>query len=433
MTIQSIYNLITTSNGKLTAIYPALLAVINNVAYYLEDLSSVTCTKLMQLFNSMSSPSFLLSNDTNHNLLRSLLESMNSILEHQLKSELFLPRDHDGMTVTEHVSGNPKLVAAILRNRKRFEALRNFTLESGREEIERRNQRKKDAGASSDIESTRSSVDSLRSPAASHSRPTALSNVPEEDGTFTIGDEDDDSDEERQTPSHSDPSENPSRASSVSNVEDAVPTQLRGMSEKARGKMPAGMQNFSRQNSITSLSGYSMSGPSQSGQFEPTAQWIDSWLPELPLHTMLTTIQQVSAMVPREALVSDSASPETLRKISQIKLVGVDVSPIRVHSFEWSPLALGWYESLIWSFIFSSEMQVSRGTVGIWNGTAIKLFRVQETAPEGPTLTSPRGAVDAVGSNIVSRIGSINLRGPQAQSPTSGAGPGGSVPLGGRN
>lgn len=388
----------------------------------------------MQLFNSMSSPSFLLSNETNHNLLRSLLESMNSILEHQFKSE-FLANSIISKLATNYISGNPEFVAAILRNRKRFEALRNFTLESGQEEIERRNRRKKDTRGSSDIESTRSSVESLRSPTAGHSRPSALSNVPEEDGTFTIGDEEDDSDEERRTPSHSDPSENPSRASSVSNVEDAVPTQLRGMSEKARGKMPAGMQNFSRQNSMTSLSGYSTSGQSQSGQFEPTAQWIDSWLPELPLHTILTTIQQTSALVSREALQADVASPDTLRKISQVKLVGVDVSPVRVHSFEWSPLALGWYESLIWSFIFSSEMQVSRGTVGIWNGTAIKLFRVQETAPEGPTLTSPRGAVDAVGSNIVSRIGAINLRGPQAQaqSPTSGGSSGSSALLGGRN
>jgi hypothetical protein len=32
-------------------------------------------------------------------------------------------------------------------------------------------------------------------------------------------------------------------------------------------------------------------------------------------------------------------------------------------------------------------------------------------APSGPTLSSPRGAVDAVGSNIVSRIGNLNLRG----------------------
>ena len=84
---QSIYSLITTSQGKLTAIYPALLAVINNVAAYLEGLSAPTCSKIMQLFNSMSSPSFLLANDTNHGLLRSLLEAINTIVEHQYSSK----------------------------------------------------------------------------------------------------------------------------------------------------------------------------------------------------------------------------------------------------------------------------------------------------------------------------------------------------------
>lgn len=184
------------------------------------------------------------------------------------------------------------------------------------------------------------------------------------------------------------------------------------MSEKARGKLPAGAATFRRQNSTASLASNSGSTYSGTGGFEPTVQWLDSWLPELPLHTMLALIQQLSAIIPRQALVSDSPSPAVLNKIRGVRLVGVEPSPIRVHTFEWSPLALGWYESLLWSFIFSSEMQVAKGTVGIWNATAIKLFRVQETAPEGPTLTSPRGAVDAVGSNIVSRIGAINLRGP---------------------
>lgn len=397
--IQSIYSLIATSQGKLTAIYPALLAVINNISPYLEGLSAPTCSKIMQLFNSMSSPSFLLANETNHDLLSSLLESMNSIVEHQYKK-------------------NPEFVYAILENRKRFEALRSFTLESGQEEIERRNQRRKETGGGLDpLEptSTRSSVESLRSPTTPQSRLPTLSNVPEEDDTFAIGEDEDDSDEEaRPTPAPSSPSENPSRAPSVaSQLEDDVPRQLRGMSEKARGKMPAGARNFSRQNSTTSLASHSpVAGQPPSGtSFEPTAQWIDSWLPELPLHTSLTLIQQLTALIPRQALISGVSSPSTLTKIQEVRLLGVEPSLIRVHSFEWSPLALGWYESLLWSFIFSSEMQISKGTLGIWNATAIKLFRVQETAPEGPTLTSPRGAVDAVGSNIVSRIGSINLRG----------------------
>ncbi|KAE8446172.1 hypothetical protein EG329_012397 [Mollisiaceae sp. DMI_Dod_QoI] len=394
--IHSIYNIITTSQGKLTAIYPALLAVINNIAAYLENLSASGASKLLQLFASMSSPGFLLANDSNHNLLQSLLESMNAIIEHQYIK-------------------NPNFVYAVLRNSKRFEALRSFTLESGQEEIERRNRRRKeslrDPGDLS--ESRRGSADSIRSPIASHSRAPALSDVPE-DGTFAIGDDEDDDeeDDDRPTPAESTPTEQPSRASSVSSsIDDAVPTQLRGMSEKARGKMPAGMPSFSRQNSTTSLSSYTTGHFSTNGSFEPTADWIESWLPELPLHTILTLIDQLSSLLAEQRSATDHPSTSILRSIQSAKIAGIEPSLIRIQYFEWSPLSLGWYESLLWSFVFTAEMQVAKGTVGVWNGTGIKLFRVETVAPTGPSLSSPRGAVDAVGSNIVSRIGNLNLRG----------------------
>jgi hypothetical protein len=90
---QQIYNIITTSQGKLTAIYPALMAVINNIAAHLENLSASVSSKILQLFSSMSSPGFLLANDSNHDLLRSLLESMSAIIEHQyISKSRFLPR-----------------------------------------------------------------------------------------------------------------------------------------------------------------------------------------------------------------------------------------------------------------------------------------------------------------------------------------------------
>lgn len=122
--------------------------------------------------------------------------------------------------------------------------MRSFTLESGQEEIERRRQRRKerlnDPAELQLLESRRASVDSIRSPSTSHQRAPALSDVPE-DGTFAIGDDDDDDtdEEHRPTPEESTPTEQPSRANSIaSSIDDAVPTQLRGMSEKARGKMP---------------------------------------------------------------------------------------------------------------------------------------------------------------------------------------------------
>lgn len=394
--LHSIYSLITTSQGSFAAVYPALLAVINNIAPHIEGLSAAGSAQLMHLFSSMSSPSFLLANETNHTLLHSLLESINSTVEHKYRQ-------------------NPELILAIVKNKKRIEALRTFTLESGQEEMERRNRRRKDAGNpgdSFDLGSVRSSVDSARSPPPTLSRTPTLEGVPE-DGTFAIGDDDEeDSDDDLQpTPAPSTASENQSQASSAANVDDAVPIQLRGMSEKARGKMPAGARSFSRQNSTTSLGAQSSSGQTHGGAFEATAQWIDSWLPELPLHTVLTVIRQVSSLVPQQSAGREASPSDVVRRVQEIDLVGIEPSPPRVHSFEWSQPALAWYESLLWGVVFTSEMHIAKGTMGIWNGTSIKLFRVQETAPEGPTLTSPRGAVDAVGSNIVSRIGQINLRG----------------------
>lgn len=117
-----------------------------------------------------------------------------------------------------------------------------------------------------------------------------------------------------------------------------------------------------------------------------------------------------------------AAALETIR---ETEVRGIEPSPIRVHLFEWSPLSLGWYESLLWGFVFAQEMLVAKGTAGVWNHTSIRLFRVQEAAAQAPSLMQPRGAVDAVGSNLVQRIGSLNLRGAATQATQRGTGNGG--------
>ena len=401
--IVTIHTLITGSKGKLDAIYPALLAVINNVAPSLENINALSALKILQLYARMSSPSFLLANETNHDLLSSLLEAINSIVEHKY---------------TE----NPKFIAALLKHRSRFEALRSFTLESGQEEIERLARRRKELAESDDASNSPSrperggSTDSQRMTSLVQS-PT-LSNVPE-NSAFTIGDDEDDS--EGDEPSNAPPtmsnapsSTAHSRTPSVaSSIDDAVPTQMRGMSERARGKMPAGAPSFSRTNSMNSVNSHMTASHHT---FAPSPHWvrpaplsevkantfqIDSWLPTLPLHTILTLYA-----------FSDGADPPISLPST------IEPNPPRTYSFEWSPLSMGWYESLLWSFVCASEMALERGSVGVWNGTAIRLFKVEKEASRGPSLMQPRGAVDAVGSNIVQRIGGLSLRG-SAASPTS--------------
>ncbi|KAL8913730.1 MAG: hypothetical protein Q9172_007217 [Xanthocarpia lactea] len=394
--IISIHSLITTSKGKNDAIYPALLATINNTAPYLQDLKASSSTNLIQLFASMSAPSFLLANETNYALLQSLLESINAIIEHQYSS-------------------NRIFVRTLLKARRRFEALRSFTLESGREELERLNRQKKESadGANELSSPTRSirngSFDTMRSPQSV--RTPSLSNVPEEGGTFTIGgDEDSEEEDEREplvTPSHPSSSNHnshtPSRSSSI---DEPLPTQLKGMSEKARGKMPATQTAFSRHSSSTSLNSHPAAIVSPNVGFTPSPLWIESWLPNLPLHTILTLLASSSN-------TSTSIPPKSLP-------AAIDPSPPRVHLFSWTPMSLGWYESLLWGFIFASEMMVQKGTVGVWNGSNIRLFRVEQAAASGPSLMKPMGAVDAVGSNLVQRIGRMGVKG-DAAAPAGGS------------
>ncbi|RAH77634.1 hypothetical protein BO86DRAFT_370229 [Aspergillus japonicus CBS 114.51] len=419
--IISIHTLITASKGQLTAVYPALLAIINNVAAHVEHLSPASCSKLLQLFSSMSAPSFLLANETNHVLLASVLESINSILEHQF-------------------TNNSYLVYSILKNRRRFEAVREFTLESGQQEIERQNERRKSGGnefAASPVLSP--TEEDTQAPSGARA---SLGRIPEENSPFAIGgDDSDDEGEAQKSPAHdvSSVSSVPtSRRQSISSiVDESVPLQLRGMSEKARGKMPAGQPTFSRQNSMTSQSSISAAFLASSTGFTPTATWLESWLPELPLHTILTIISAIMPHVPESAFQSAS-SPETRTLITNlptfveepmVQVIVSEPSPVRVHSFEWSALSMGWYESLLWGFIFSSEMVVGSasgatpGTVGVWNGTGVKLFRVQEAAAQGPTLLAPKGAVDAVGSNLVQRIGNLSLRRSSTQDSQSNSRP----------
>ncbi|TKA79901.1 hypothetical protein B0A49_01103 [Cryomyces minteri] len=291
--ITSVLALITASNGKVDAIYPALLAIINNIAPYIQNLERATSNKLLDLFKSLSSPRFLLASETNHTLLLSLLEAMNAIIEHQYNK-------------------NAQFLRALLSKKKDFQALRDFTLESAHEEIDRQTRfRKEHAGETSSLTSpTRtSSIDSLRSPTAT--RVSSLSNVPEETGAFAIGDDDSDEDDMiRPTPSHSSAqSASTSRAASISSsVDNALPMQLRGMSEKARGKMPLGQPSFARQNSTASLSSMSAATLMMDGSFSPTPEWIESWLPELPLHTILTVLSQLPPHLPSQRPATDSMS-----------------------------------------------------------------------------------------------------------------------------
>jgi len=314
------------------------------------------------------------------------------------------------------MKANPTFIYAVVRSQKRFHALRDFIEEGGQSELDNIAAARKQAEEETRIRSPlmRQSMESMRSPTR---RPPSLRDVPEEGGNFSIGedDSDDEGTETRSTPAPSISSRNHSRAPSIASiaetVEDAVPLQLRGMSEKARGKLPAGQDTFSRHSSSASLSSLAITTTqSYPGMFEPDFDWMLTWLPDLPMQTILTLIDQLNTKLPPHVIGSASACIQAIRRT---EIQDLERSPVRVHLFEWSPLSLGWYESLLWSFIFSFEVQTAKGGPGVWKGTQIRLFKVHEMAPQGPTFMAPQGAVDAVGSTLLSKMQGLNLRGLQ--------------------
>ena len=176
------------------------------------------------------------------------------------------------MTLTLGVE-NRRFIDAVMKSRRRFEALRDFTVEGALAEVDRMTMERKDAGELTGIRSPvrNTSLDSVRSPTSARSPP--LGNVPEH-SAFTIGydeDEEDESAEGISTP----------QSTSTSVMEDAVPMQGRSMSEKARGKQPIGQSAFSRttsrNTSSTSLSTLPQVSTSQT-TFTPTNEWVSASL-----------------------------------------------------------------------------------------------------------------------------------------------------------
>lgn len=187
----------------------------------------------------------------------------------------------------EPVEANRRFVEVIVRSRKRFQALRDFSIEGAVAEIDRRAQEMKDrnvnlstAAMGSDVRNPvrKGSVESSRSPPGPQS--PRLRDLPE-NGVFAIGEDDEDENESRYS------TRLPQSTESMS-VEDAVPLQSRSMSDKARGKQPVGQTTFSRSTSrntstaslpsLNTVTQASTVSPSTSSQFpfRPSVEWVCS-------------------------------------------------------------------------------------------------------------------------------------------------------------
>lgn len=83
---QSVYTLFKASKGRNEHLFPALLNIIKNVSPYQMNLQRATTSKIMSLFDALSAPGYI-QNDADGVMLRSLLQGIQAVLDHQARRE----------------------------------------------------------------------------------------------------------------------------------------------------------------------------------------------------------------------------------------------------------------------------------------------------------------------------------------------------------
>ncbi|OLL26340.1 Ubp5-interacting protein ftp105 [Neolecta irregularis DAH-3] len=307
--IISIYRLIAGSKGSLKPLYPSMLLSISNIAPYVTNISKESSTKLLNLVTSISAPGFILAEEGNYLLLMHVLDIFNRILEAQLPQ-------------------NPWLVSLIVRNHERFEALRDFTLDGALLEIEKIKNSQNDIAT----KGVTSSIDS---------KDTIATGIPAnqlEPSSSAFSVVDDDGDKSLLPQEHSSSLPASSSLQSQESLQVVLPAHGRFLSEKARGKLPEGAGPRSPESDVVSLAFRTCKASGTSGPFTPSQEWVESWLPRLPLYTILTLVAQLA---PR---LKDTTDPTYL--IAQLQ----ELNESRVHPtdtpssqpFVWTAQATGW-------------------------------------------------------------------------------------------
>ncbi|KAL0089759.1 high-temperature-induced dauer-formation protein-domain-containing protein [Phycomyces blakesleeanus] len=348
----SIFTLIATSRGSLSTLYPTLVFTITNISPYVKNLSTASSSKLVALFGSISAPGFLLADESNHRLVGYLLKAFNNIIQYRF-------------------SDNPSFIYAIVRNHKKFERLRDMTMENALEDIENSRLLKEGAQRSQHIPAS-----------PSHSIPPLSPSKEVSGSPFTESGGD------------------------VSESEISATTRVSGelgldqVSDKVRGKRPEHLlsrgtsegslsfQGFRQGRSSSVVSTASLMPGAKHG-FTPTEEWVQKWHDQLPLKTILATLDylvpQIEAMCTTQSLTSDQQILDFLRHQS---LSGIlpQPQPLSMHRFQWNESLVIWFRSMLWGQTYVSSI----ANHGPWNGTSVKLFQIkQQETPQNEPPPSP--------------------------------------------
>ncbi|KAJ2673619.1 hypothetical protein GGI25_004604 [Coemansia spiralis] len=410
--INTVFTLLSSSKPYLVPVYSNLLLLVRNVSPYLTQTSQPTADKLVSLFDIISSPAFIISEPYHVRWLIYLIEVFDYVVHYRAVD-------------------NPRLIYSMVKARSCFERLKSFDLDAAKNELVLLREKKSKSEATRNIGKVSSSPALALSP---------------RHGNSVVGDGIVD-------PSTVVPAsmQSSGAAGSLANrggTEDVERTSSPALSDKARGKQPepgspAGPSssdsyrpsnaNITAHGSQTRLASSKNSGGKVSGnQFQPSAEWVFSWLPDLPLDPIICVLDTLSEHIDRiseqvkmdaEATTTEQsrAAPGNDPKIdgSQKQVnssdIGADNSSNSIYSssaaaaadptstiVHWlsseamvaalpdledsmpeirprlqgiSPAMIVWFRSLLWSMVYASGMK----PFGVWKNTHVRLFVVKNS------------------------------------------------------
>ncbi|KAJ2509057.1 hypothetical protein IWW47_000250 [Coemansia sp. RSA 2052] len=388
--INTVYTLLSSSRPHLVPVYSSLLLLMRNVSPYLTQVSQTTADKLVSLFDIISSPAFIISEPYHVRWLIYLLEVFDYVVHYR-------------------AADNPHLMYSMVQARSCFTRLKGFDLDKARAELLALRERK---GKSEAARTIGKSLPALPSTPGPGSAPDVA-----------IG------------PASASSLEVPTAATPARDSQGTISPAL---SDKARGKRPdpgpgpAPAKEERQQNDAETpppvLAAAKPGTGTNSQQFQPSAEWVFSWLPDLPLDPIISVLETLAACtdkiaedVQRDAdAVSSSQLEEAMLGLdtkdssqahlasskpngsaadSAAQLVVADATAaimrwlgsdamarampdleesmpeIRPRLQVMSPALVVWFRSLLWSLIYGSGMK----PFGIWKNTQVRLFLVKNT------------------------------------------------------
>ncbi|KAJ2161415.1 hypothetical protein GGF46_001510 [Coemansia sp. RSA 552] len=388
--VNTAFTLLRSSKPYLIPVYSNLLLLVRNVSPYMTQISQSTADKLISLLDIISSPAFIISEPYHVRWLIYLIEVFDYVVHYR-------------------AADNPCLMYSMVKARSCFTRLKAFDLDKAKSELADLREKK------SKSESTRTIGKSTDSQASAEpSSPAPAAGAAEAPTTPTSG---------PQTPSQRTPR---------LDQEGGDGTASPALSDKARGKRPdLGFSQPPESQSRTSTGPSSTAHKAAAGavaghHFQPSSEWVFSWLPDLPLDPIIAVldalavhIDQITEEVQHDAeaaSASTEAAPngdnkagaqqpgdvstlEPPASAEQADTPSADPTSAIIHWLSsdamakalpdledsmpeirprlqgMSPALMVWFRSLLWSMAYASGMK----PFGIWKNTNVRLFVVKST------------------------------------------------------